>query len=253
MNLPHILVVEADERFRRVLQTTFTAEGYSVQEAATVAAGVLLATRHFADLIVLDIRLPDGSGIDIIRKVREANCPSAIIVLSADANEHDKVTALDAGADDFLNKPVAMGELLARVRVALRRLAQAAGRSPLAIFRTGEIEVNLQQRRIRLGKAEVRLTPLEYKLLEVLVRHADQVVTHQRLLREVWGADSEPQILRLYMSQLRRKLEENPARPRYLLTQAGVGYRLVTQHFPEAWKDVATPERTTVERASIRL
>src|SRR5262249_28398767 len=144
---------------------------------------------------------------------------------------------------DFINKPVAMGELLARLRAALRRSAQASGRTPISIYRTGEIEVNLNTQRVEISGHEVHLTPSEFRLLEVLIRYADRIVPHERLLAEVWGPDHAAQIhyLRIYMLQLRRKLEADPYRPRYLLTQTGVGYRLATQHVPEEWKtrDVA--------------
>lgn len=237
MNAPAILLIEDDEQIRRLLRTSLTAEGYRVTETPTAAGGVLLATRGLFDLILLDLGLPDGNGIQVIRRVRSENQTVPIIVLSAWSNELDKIAALDSGADDFLNKPAAMGELLARVRVALRRTAQSVGRTAFSIYRTGEIEVNLNNRRIEIAGAEVHLTRTEFRLLEILIRHADQIVTHRRLL-EVWGPDSSAQMhsLRIYMLQLRRKLEADPSNPRYLLTESGVGYRLVTQHFPKAWK-----------------
>jgi two-component system, OmpR family, KDP operon response regulator KdpE len=237
MKSPEVLIIEDDEQLRRVLRTALAAECLAVQEASTVTAGVLLATQRFFDAIILDLDLSDGHGIDVIKKVRQAKQSLPIIVLSLCSNESDKIAALDVGADDFLNKPVAIGELLARLRAALRR-SQAVGRTPLSIYRTGEVEVDLNNRRIDIAGTEVHLTRIEYKLLEVLIRHADQIVTHGRLLRDVWGTDHAAQIhyLRIYMLQLRRKLEADPSRPRYLLTEPGLGYRLATRHFPEAWK-----------------
>jgi len=233
MNTAQILIIEDDKRIRRVLRTTLAVEGYAVEEASTVQAGVLLATQSFFDVIILDLFLPDGNGIEVIRKVRKAKRNAPILVLSACSDVEDRIAALDAGADDFIKKPVAMGELLARVRVALRRC------TPISIYRTGEIEVNLNRRRVDIAGKEVRLTRIEFKLLEILIRRADEIVTHGTLLREVWGPGhgSETHYLRIYMLQLRRKLEADPARPRHLLTEPGVGYRLATQHFPEAWKE----------------
>jgi two-component system KDP operon response regulator KdpE len=188
------------------------------------------------DVILLDLGLPDKDGIEVIRFVRKAELKLPIIVLTVRSDERDKIAALDAGADDYVNKPFAVGELLARLRAALRR-SGAFGETWLPVFRTGEIEVNLRKRRVAIGGSEVHLTRIEYKLLEVLIRHADQVVTHGQLLNEVWGPNHEDQIhyLRVFMLQLRRKLEHDPTRPRYLRTEAGVGYRLATEHFPDAW------------------
>jgi two-component system KDP operon response regulator KdpE len=235
---PEILLIEDDDQIRRILRTTLSAERYNVQEASTAAGGTLLATRRFCDLIILDLGLPDGNGIDVIRKVRQGKQNVPIIVLSAGSDERQKIAALDAGADDFISKPVAMGELVGRVRVALRRAAEANGRTTVSIYRTGEIEVNLNTQRVDVAGSEIHLTRIEYRLLEALIRHADQTLTHGRLLKEVWGADHHSQIhtLRLYMLQLRRKLEPQPGYPRYLLTEPSVGYRLATQHFPEAWR-----------------
>jgi two-component system KDP operon response regulator KdpE len=243
-SVPEILLIKDDEPTRRVLQAMLTAEGYHVQEASTAAAGVLLATRRFADVIILDLSPRNDKATDVIRKVRHTNRTIPIIVLSDCPNEHDKITALDAGADDFVTKPVAMGELLARVRVALRRSAQASGRASFSIYRTGEIVVDLNKRRTDIAGSRVHLTRLEYRLLEILILHADHIVTHEQLLTEVWGLDHRSQVqhLRVYMLALRRKLEADPSRPRYLLTEPSVGYRLVTEHFPEAWKQVELSE-----------
>jgi two-component system, OmpR family, KDP operon response regulator KdpE len=236
---PEILVIEDDIQIRRFLRTALSAEHYRLREASTAAEGIALVTDRSPDAIVLDLGLPDADGMEVIRSVRQANRNFPIIVLSVRSNERDKITALDAGADDFVNKPFAVGELLARLRVAFRRSAQATGLTSLSIFRTGDIEVDLKKRRIVIGGSEVHLTRIEYKLFEVLIRHSDQVVTHGQLLKEVWGPNHEEQIhyLRVYMLQLRRKLEADPARPRYLRTESGVGYRLATEYFPESWRE----------------
>jgi two-component system KDP operon response regulator KdpE len=238
MNAPQILVIEQDEETRLALQSTLAREHYRVSEASTASAGVLLATRQFFDAIVLDPGFPDGSGIDVIRRVRQARQDVPVIVCSTATDEPDRITALDAGADDFIAKPIAMGELLARVRAALRRTAQASGRTTQSIYRTGEIQVNLNTRQVDIAGRPVHLTDIEFKLLEVLIRYADRIVPHKCLLSEVWGPDhaEQAQYLRTYMLQLRRKLETNPEHPRYLLTERGAGYRLVTQHSPEAWR-----------------
>jgi two-component system KDP operon response regulator KdpE len=236
---PEILMIEDDPQIRRFLRTTLSAEHYRLCEASTAAEGIRLAMEREPSVIVLDLGLPDADGIEVIRHVRQSNRILPIIVLSVRFNERDKITALDAGADDFVNKPFAVGELLARLRAALRRSTLSGGQTLPSVFRTGEIEVHLGKRRVVVAGAEVHLTRIEYKLLEVLIRHADQVVTHGQLLKEVWGPNHGEQIhyLRVYMLQLRRKVEGDPTQPRYLRTEAGVGYRLATEHFPESWKE----------------
>ena len=227
-----ILIIEDDIEIRRFLRTTLAAEQYHLREAATVREGMASVRDRQPEAILLDLALPDGDGVDVIRQVRRWTRTLPIIVLSVRSGERDKIVALDAGADDFVNKPFAVGELLARLRVALRRATTVGDDSSEGVFRTGEIEVDLKKRRILVGGAEVHLTRIEYKLLQVLIRHADQVVTHGQLLKEVWGPNHEEQIhyLRVYMLQLRRKLEADPARPRYLRTEAGIGYRLVSEN-----------------------
>jgi two-component system KDP operon response regulator KdpE len=234
--MTEVLIVEDDAEIRRFLRTTLAAEEYRVREAATIAEGLSRIAERQPDAILLDLGLPDGDGIEIIRQVRQRVRNLPIIVLSVRSDEYQKITALDTGADDFINKPFAVGELLARLRVALRRLKDAAENNP-TVFRTGEIEVDLKKRLVLVRGAEIHVTRVEFKLLEVLIRHADQVVTHGQLLKEVWGPDHEDQLhyLRVYMLQLRRKLESDPARPKYLRTEAGVGYRLLTEHFPVSW------------------
>ncbi|HLQ76021.1 MAG TPA: response regulator [Terriglobia bacterium] len=223
-----ILIIEDDPEIRRFLRTTLTAEEYRLQEATTAAEGIARATRRPPDAIVLDLGLPDADGLEVIRQIREWNKSLPIIVLSVRARERDKIIALDAGADDFVNKPFAVGELLARLRVALRRNIAVPESGDSTIFRTGDIEVDFSKRRVLRQGKEVRLTRTEYKLLQVLVLHADQVLTHSQLLNAVWGPNCEDQshYVRVYMGQLRLKLETDPARPKYLRTEPGVGYRL---------------------------
>lgn len=226
-----ILIIEDDPEIRRFLRTTLSAEEYRLQEATSAAEGITKATRRPPDAIVLDLGLPDADGMEVIRQVRTWNKSLPIIVLSVRARERDKIIALDAGADDFVNKPFAVGELLARLRVALRRRAVVPEAGDSSIFRTGDLEIDFAKRRVTSKGKEVRLTRTEYKLLQVLVVHADQVLTHSQLLNEVWGPNCEDQshYVRVYMGQLRLKLESDPARPRYLRTEPGVGYRLMTR------------------------
>jgi two-component system, OmpR family, KDP operon response regulator KdpE len=231
---PQILIIEDDVEIRRFLRTTLSAAHYHLEEAATAADGLRLAGVHRPDVILLDLGLPDFDGVEVIRQVRKWNRNLQIIILSVRSDEHDKITALDAGADDFVNKPFGVGELLARVRTALRRCGVVPEQA--SIFRMGDIEVDLDKRVLLVSGKEVRLTRIEFKLLQILIRHADRVVTHGQLLSEVWGHEHVGQIhsLRVYMLQLRRKLEADPARPRHLRTESGVGYRLTTEHFPES-------------------
>jgi two-component system KDP operon response regulator KdpE len=235
--MTEVLIIEDDAEIRRFLRTTLAAEGYSLREAGTVAEGLVRISERLPDAILLDLALPDGDGMEVIRRVRHRMRNLPIIVLSVRSDEYQKITALDAGADDYINKPFAVGELLARLRVALRRIQDATTVTNAAVFRTGDIEVDLKKRVVLVRGIEVHLTRVEFNLLEVLVRHTDQVVTHGQLLKEVWGPDHEDQLhyLRVYMLQLRRKLETDPARPKYLRTEAGIGYRLVTEHFPVSW------------------
>jgi two-component system KDP operon response regulator KdpE len=242
---PEILLIEDDAEIRRFLRTTLFAEHYRLLEATTAAGGLIQAYAHEPDVVLVDLGLPDADGIEVIRQVRERKPTVPIIVLSVRSQERDKISALDAGADDFINKPFAVGELLARLRAALRRSAAVSG-DAISVFRTGDIEVNFSKRRVVIAGAEVHLTRTEYKLLQILIRHADQVVTHGQLLNEIWGPNHQDQIhyLRVYMLQLRRKLEADPARPRYLRTEAGIGYRLTTEHLPDSWKEEGTTKST---------
>jgi two-component system, OmpR family, KDP operon response regulator KdpE len=225
---PVVLVVDDEAAMRRFLRVSLTNSGYQFIEAETGARALSEAAAYNPDLILLDLGLPDQSGIEVTRRLREWS-QTPIIVVSARGQEADKVEALDAGADDYLTKPFGIGELLARVRVALRHAAKTEGGD--SRFSTGELQVDLGRRRVLVAGAEVHLTPIEYKLLSVLVKHAGRVLTHRQLLREVWGpnAGDQTQYLRVYMGQLRHKLEKDPSRPRYFRTEPGVGYRLKTE------------------------
>ncbi|MBK5290313.1 MAG: response regulator [Acidobacteriia bacterium] len=227
-NAPEILIVEDDPQIRRFLRATLTAEQYRFHEALTAAEAIAQAAARQPDLIVLDLGLPDQDGLEVIRHVRQSNS-TPIIVLSARGREKDKIEALDLGADDFVSKPFAVGELLARIRAALRRAATITGEASGTVFRTGNIEVDLGKRLVLVAGTAVHLTPIEFRLLQALIRHAGKVITQRQLLIEVWGPQhsGQSQYLRVYMAQLRRKLEADPTRPRFLLTEPGVGYRLL--------------------------
>jgi two-component system KDP operon response regulator KdpE len=224
---PVVVLIEDEPQIRRFLRATLTGQGYRLFEAPTGADGLVEVGSRQPDVVIIDLGLPDMDGIEVIRRLREWTVVP-IIVLSARGQERDKVTALDAGADDYVSKPFGAGELLARIRVALRHTAGASHEADEAAFKVGELRVDLLRRHVAVGPAEVRLTPIEYKLLTTLIRHAGKVVTHQQLLREVWGPTHTDQAhyVRIYMAHLRHKLEAEPARPRYLLTEPGVGYRL---------------------------
>jgi two-component system, OmpR family, KDP operon response regulator KdpE len=222
-----VLVVEDEAQVMRFLRATLGAHGYRLAEAESGQQALLQATTRSPDLILLDLGLPDLDGVEVTRRLREWSA-TPIIVVSARGREDDKIQALDAGADDYLTKPFGAGELLARMRVALRNAARAGAGAGETVFRTGDLAVDLAARRVSVGGREVHLTRTQYKLLTTLVRNAGKVVTHRQLLREVWGpgAVEQSHYLRVYMGQLRHKLEKDPARPRYLETETGVGYRL---------------------------
>jgi two-component system KDP operon response regulator KdpE len=222
-----VLIIEDESQIRRFLRATLSTHGYHLIEAVNAQEGLAQAATYNPALIILDLGLPDLDGLDVTRQVREwSDVP--IIVLSARGQEQDKIAALDAGADDYLTKPFSVGELLARMRVALRHAQQAVDANEEPIFEVGDLKVDLARRQVTVANEEVHLTPIEYNLLKVLVQHAGKVVTQTQLLKEVWGPaySAESHYLRVYMSQLRRKIEIDPARPRYLLTEPGVGYRL---------------------------
>lgn len=221
-----ILVVEDEPAIRAVLRTAFGIEGYRVVESATGRRGSIDAGTHKPDLAIIDLGLPDVDGIEVIRRIREWS-PMPIIVLSARVQEQAKISALDAGADDYVTKPFSVGELLARVRAALRHAVRTD--SGTSILRFGHAVVDLEKRIAERGGEQVRLTPIEFRLLATLAKHLGMVVTHRQLLTEVWGPTHErdTHYLRIYMKQLREKLEVDPVQPRHLLTETGVGYRLV--------------------------
>jgi two-component system KDP operon response regulator KdpE len=226
---PAVVLIEDEPQIRRFLRATLTSQGFRLFEAATGADGLVEVGARQPDVVIVDLGLPDMDGLEVIRRLREwTGVP--IIVLSARGQERDKVTALDAGADDYVSKPFGAGELLARLRVALRHGAGASHEAD-ETFKVGELRVHLLRRQVLVDDREVHLTPIEFKLLTTLVRHAGKVVTHQQLLREVWGPlhTDQAHYVRVYMAHLRHKLEAEPARPRYLLTEPGVGYRLSTE------------------------
>jgi two-component system KDP operon response regulator KdpE len=224
---PTVVVVEDEPQIRRFLHAALGGQGYRVHESSTGADGLVEVATRQPDVVILDLGLPDMEGLDVIRKVREWSAVP-VIVLSARGQESDKVAALDAGADDYLSKPFGVEELMARMRVALRHRARVSEGALQSTFTVGDLHVDLAARRVTLGAEQVHLTPIEYRLLVALVHHAGKVITHRQLLQEVWGpqATEQAHYLRVYMAHLRRKLEADPARPRYLLTEAGVGYRL---------------------------
>ncbi|HMU61165.1 MAG TPA: response regulator [Gemmatimonadales bacterium] len=224
---PLILLIEDEPHMRRFLRAALRGRGYQVVEAASAREGLMQAAGRNPDVILLDLGLPDQDGLEVTRTIRRT-AATPIIVISARGLEQDKVTALDLGADDYLTKPFSEPELLARIRAALRRLARPAGGTASEMFESGELRVDLLGRVVFRGGREVHLTPTEFRLLAALVRNAGQVVTHRRLLQEVWGANyqDDTHYLRVYMAQLRHKLEQDPNRPRLLTTEPGVGYRL---------------------------
>jgi len=223
---PVVLLIEDEPQMRRFLRAALGNQEYDLVEAPTAREGLAQAAGRNPELILLDLGLPDADGLDVTRQIREWS-KAPIIVLSARGQERDKVAALDAGADDYVTKPFGVGELLARMRVALRH-AQVTESGGEPVFEGGGIKVDLSRRQVFRGTEEVHLTPLEYKLLATLVKHAGKVLTHRQLLKEVWGinAINQTHYLRVYMTQLRHKLEADPNQPRLLQTEPGVGYRL---------------------------
>jgi two-component system KDP operon response regulator KdpE len=220
---PLVLVIEDEPQVRRFLRAALASHGYRLVEAGSVREAEQLATSHNPDVYLLDLGLPDGDGIDLARRLREWT-RAPIIVLSARGREEDKVNALDAGADDYLTKPFGVNELLARLRVAQRH-AQPTSAEP--VLEAGPLRVDLARREVTVDGREVRLTPTEYRLLALLARHAGKVLTHRQILREVWGPNvTEFHYVRVHMAELRKKIEADPARPRLLVTEPGVGYRL---------------------------
>jgi two-component system KDP operon response regulator KdpE len=229
-----VLVVEDEPQMRRFLRASLGAEGHRVLEAWTIADGLRQATAEHPDAILLDLGLPDGDGLELVRRVREwSSVP--VIVVSARGREEEKVAALDAGADDYLPKPFGTKELLARLRVALRH-ARAASGPETPILEVGPLRMDQGRHEATLDGRAVKLTPIEWRLLLLLARHAGKVLTHAQILREVWGpnASSQSHYVRVYMAELRKKLEADPSRPRLLLTEPGVGYRLADAPGPDS-------------------
>ena len=224
---PVVVVIEDDPQMRRFLRTGLRAQGFQIFEAETGQRGLVEAGSRKPDLIIVDLGLPDMDGVEVVQALRRWTM-LPIIILSARSTEQHKIEALDAGADDYLTKPFGMGELLARIRVALRHSALNPQSSEAAVFTSGGLSVDLQKRQVWVDGNPVHLTPIQYRLLAVLVKHAGKVLTHRQILNEVWGpaALDNAHYLRIYMSQLRQKLEADPTQPQYLLTESGVGYRL---------------------------
>ncbi|EGT4509304.1 two-component system response regulator KdpE [Cronobacter sakazakii] len=221
-----VLIVEDEKEIRRFLRTALESEGLRVYDAETLQRGLIEAATRKPDLVILDLGLPDGDGIDFIRDYRQWS-QTPVIVLSARSDEQDKIAALDGGADDFLAKPFGIGELQARLRVALRRHGAASQSDPVVRF--SDITVDLAARRTTRGTEEIHLTPIEFRLLGVLLNNPGKVLTQRQLLSQVWGPNAveHSHYLRIYMGHLRQKLESDPARPRHLLTETGIGYRFM--------------------------
>ncbi len=222
-----VLIVEDDPQIQRFLVAALESHGFAPECASTGAEGLRLATVRQPDVVIADLGLPDMSGLDVIKRLREW-FTRPIIVLSARSQESDKVDALDIGADDYLTKPFGVAELLARLRVALRHQSERSGADAQSKIEVGDLVIDLSARRVQRGGLDIHLTPIEYKLLAAMMQHRGKVLTHRQLLREVWGAAhvESPHYLRIYLRSLRKKIEENPTQPRYLITEVGVGYRM---------------------------
>ena len=225
---PVAILVEDERQIRRFVRTALETEGWNVFEAQTLKQGLIEAGTRRPDVVILDLGLPDGDGVDFIRDLRTWSA-IPVLVLSARVHETEKIAALDAGADDYLTKPFGVGELLARVRAVLRRKIAAAS-TQVPIFRFGDVEVDLTRRVVRKRGVEVHLTAIEYRLLSTMISNAEKVVTNRQILRDVWGPAyvAHEHYVRVHMSHLRRKLEDDSAQPKYFLTETAVGYRLVT-------------------------
>jgi two-component system, OmpR family, KDP operon response regulator KdpE len=218
-----VLVVDDEPPIRKLLRMGLSTQGYDILDAPSGRVALELIAQE-PDLIILDLGLPDIDGLELLRQIREKHEGVPIVVLSSRGEEAAKVQALDLGADDYVTKPFGMDELLARIRAALRHQLQVHGERP--IFRVGDLSVDLVRRIVRVGDREVKLSPKEYDLLRILVQHAGKVLTHKFLLRELWSDLTDAQYLRVYVRQLRQKIEQNPEQPRYILTETGIGYRL---------------------------
>lgn len=222
-----ILLIEDDASIRKFIVASLSDHGFKIMEAVTGKTGLEYLRKHHPALVLLDLGLPDTNGLDVVKRIREwSKIP--VIIISARGQEGDKVAGLDAGADDYLTKPFGTAELLARIRASLRRLGTKDKDIP--IFKTGNLEVDLSKRHVRIGGDEIHLSPIQYRILSILVRQAGRVVTREELLAEAWGPDKDAGLdsVRIYMHQLRRKIEKNPLRPQYIKTELGVGYRMIT-------------------------
>jgi two-component system KDP operon response regulator KdpE len=221
---PKVLVIDDEPPIRKLLRMGLSAHGYEILEAPSGRIALEQLEQEKPDLVILDLGLPDIQGLDLLRMIRSRNESVPIVVLSSRGDEAGKVQALDLGADDYVTKPFGMDELLARMRAALRHQLQTHGERP--IFRVGDLAVDLVRRIVRMGDKDVKLSPKEYDLLRVLVQHAGKVLTHKFLLGELWDDLTDAQYLRVYVRQLRQKIEADPERPQYILTETGIGYRL---------------------------
>jgi two-component system KDP operon response regulator KdpE len=221
-----VLIVDDEPAIRRFLRTSLSAQGYQIAEAATGEEALAALARHRIDVVVLDLGLPDMDGVEILRRLREGGSSVPVIVLSSRSDEAGKVKALDMGADDYVTKPFGMDELFARLRAARRHRLQQQGEKP--VFHSGDLTVDVVRRIVTVRGQEVKLTPREYDLLRLLVAHAGKVLTHKFIMREVWGAETDVQYLRIYVRTLRQKIETAPEHPIHILTEQGVGYRLRT-------------------------
>jgi two-component system KDP operon response regulator KdpE len=219
-----ILVIDDEPPIRKLLRVGLSAHGYQIIEASNGKMALDLLSEQTPDLVILDLGLPDMQGHELLRTMRGRNDSVPIVVLSSRDDETGKVQALDSGADDYVTKPFGMDELLARMRAALRHQLQLHGERP--IFRVGDLSVDLVRRIVKVGDKEIKLSPKEYELLRVLVQHAGKVLTHRYLLSQLWSDLTDAQYLRVYVRQLRQKIETDPERPQYILTETGVGYRL---------------------------
>jgi two-component system KDP operon response regulator KdpE len=222
-----VLVVDDEPAIRRFLRTSLTAQGYQIMDAENGAGALDLLRTKPVDVLVLDLGLPDIDGVDVLQRIRASGSSVPVIVLSSRTDEAGKVQALDDGADDYVTKPFGIDELLARIRAALRHRLQEHGEKPL--FKLGELAVDLVRRIVTLRGDEIKLTPREYELLRLLIAHAGKVLTHKFIMREVWGAETDVQYLRIYIRALRQKIEADATQPQYILTEQGVGYRLRMQ------------------------
>jgi len=231
---PLVLIIEDEPTMRRFLRATLRGNGFQVVEAGSAREGLIQAAGRNPEVILLDLGLPDRDGREVARELRRTT-RSPIIILSARGHEHEKVLLLDLGADDYLTKPFGAGELLARIRVALRHAAQPPTGLEEPVYLSGGVVVDAIRRQVFRDGQEVHLTPTEYKLLATLIRHAGRVLTHRQLLHETWGANyvEQTHYLRVYMAQLRHKLEQDPTRPRLLITEPGIGYRLRESDQPQ--------------------